>query len=218
MSRIARALRRIAGIACIATGLLCEAALADPENALTATTSLSASATASPVTTVSVPALPPPSQRRIPPLMAPGQVGGIALILLGLAFFVMEAQATTHGAFAVAGVLCVIAGFAFIFGYTTLALSLSWSAIGPLVLLTLGVLVWTLVTGIRGMNEKPMDELKGQLVFAHGPLTPHGGKVEVDGILWNAVSTVNVPDGGEVRILEVKGLTLHVEPTGGKRP
>ena len=167
-----------------------------------------------PSTPVPTPWIAPPPHSRNPMPFTPVMVGGIALIILGISFFWMEASATTHGAFAVAGILCVLAGLAFIFGYTTLAISISWSAVGPLLIAAIAAMTWSVYKGIKHMGETPIGDLRehaGRIVVAHGPLDP-AGKVELEGVLWNAVSTRPAPAGAKVRILGSEGLTLKVEP------
>lgn len=189
--------------------------LADEANRIaTGTTSGTAAVTATPaaVTTPSPWVPPPRPPMRIP--ITPAMAGGVALILIGISFLWAELNATTHGAFAVAGVLCLVAGAAFLLGYTTLAISISWSAVGPLLIAAIGALVWSFYKGVKAMEEPAVgdpNELVGRVVEASGALAPRG-KVFLDGSFWNAVSTKPVPDRARVRIVAVEGLTLHVEP------
>lgn len=173
-----------------------------------------AAATPGPSTPIPTPWIAPPPHSRTPLPFTPAMVGGFALILLGISFFWAEANATTHGAFAAAGVLCVVAGLAFIFGYTILAITISWSAVGPLVIAVIGAMIWTVYKGVKQMNDAPIGDLTehvGKVVQAAGALKP-SGKVVLEGNFWNAVSTKPVPDGAKVRIIGAEGLTLHVEP------
>ena len=163
---------------------------------------------------VSTPWIQPPPHSRYPPMLTPGMVGGLALLILGFSFFWAEAHATTHGAFAVAGVLSCIAGVAMIFGYTTLAISISWSVVGPLTIASLGLVVWTVYKGFQHMGDPGLGEMSehvGKIVKASGPLTP-AGKIFLEGSFWNARSTANVKDGANVRIVGADGLTFLVEP------
>src|SRR5688500_6583666 len=101
----------------------------DAQGNIVTPTPAAAVATIAPIAT---PWIQPPPHSRSPMPFTPAMVGGFALILLGISFFWAEAHATSHGTLAAAGILCVLAGLAFIFGYTILAITLSWSAIGPL--------------------------------------------------------------------------------------
>lgn len=175
-----------------------------------------AAATPGPSTPIPTPWIQPPPHSRTPMPFTPAMVGGLALMLLGFSFFWAEAHATTHGAFAIGGVLCVIAGLAFIFGYTLLAITISWSAVGPLVIAVVGAMIWTVYKGIKQMGDAAIGDLSehvGKIVLASGALKPEG-KVVLEGNFWNAISTKPVADGAKVRIIAADGLTLRVEPAG----
>lgn len=165
-------------------------------------------------TPIPTPWITPPPHSRTPAPFTPAMVGGFALILLGISFFWAEATATSHGALGAAGVLCVIAGLAFIFGYTLLAITISWSAVGPLVIAVIGAMTWTVYKSIQQRDDTPIGDHTdhiGKIVQAAGPLAP-AGRVILEGNFWNAISTAPVADGAKVRIIGADGLTLRVEP------
>lgn len=63
-------------------------------------------------------------------------------------------------------------------------------------------------------DAKPGSDLLGARAVADGPLTP-SGYVRVRGELWRAelsVANPSVAAGSSVRVREVRGLTLVVEP------
>jgi membrane-bound serine protease (ClpP class) len=60
-----------------------------------------------------------------------------------------------------------------------------------------------IMTGSTGM----LDEIG----TAYTPLAP-GGKVFIHGEYWNAISSAPVDAGARVRVKDVDGLTLRVEP------
>jgi membrane-bound serine protease (ClpP class) len=89
----------------------------------------------------------------------------------------------------------------------------AWTAFGvtlPFVLITMFLLTLVIraraakvVTGSAGM----IDEVG----VAHTPLTP-AGKVFIHGEFWSAVSSQAVEAGARVRVKDIQGLTLKVEP------
>lgn len=189
----------------------------DPQGNILSTTP-TATATPPGSTPAPTPWIQPPPHSRTPMPFTPAMVGGFALILLGISFFWAEAHATSHGVLAAAGVLCVLAGLAFIFGYTLLAITISWSAVGPLIVAVLGLMIWTVYKGIKQMDETPLGDLSehvGKIVKTSGALSPEG-KIELEGVYWNAISTRPVADGKRVRIIGAEGLTLRVEPADEK--
>lgn len=66
---------------------------------------------------------------------------------------------------------------------------------------------YRVTTGAEGMV--------GERAEAISPLDPEG-QVRLRGEIWNARSSAPVPDGGEVRIAAVDGLTLVVDPDPGR--
>jgi membrane-bound serine protease (ClpP class) len=65
---------------------------------------------------------------------------------------------------------------------------------------------YRVTTGAEGMVGKRAEAI--------GALDPEG-RVRLHGEIWNARSSAPVPDGGEVRIAAVDGLTLVVDPDSG---
>ena len=70
----------------------------------------------------------------------------------------------------------------------------------------------------RGSPDEPVDALVGQLCRTLGALAPRGaGQVELRGSAWAALNGTDraiAPDA-RCRVVQVNGLTLHVEPEGG---
>jgi membrane-bound serine protease (ClpP class) len=63
----------------------------------------------------------------------------------------------------------------------------------------------------RGKVQSGVEGLVGVAGIARTPLVPNG-KITVQGEIWNAVSSTDVPEGEPVIIRSVEGLTLRVEP------
>ena len=70
----------------------------------------------------------------------------------------------------------------------------------------------------RGSPDEPVDALVGQSCRTLGALVPRGaGQVELRGSAWAALNGTDraiAPDA-RCRVVQVNGLTLHVEPEGG---
>jgi membrane-bound serine protease (ClpP class) len=78
----------------------------------------------------------------------------------------------------------------------------------------IAIFLMTLV--LRAHKEKVMtgvEAMLGEIGIARTALAPEG-KVFVRGELWNAVARSDVAEGAKVRITNVDGLTLSVEPAG----
>ncbi|MGB9606534.1 MAG: NfeD family protein, partial [Bryobacteraceae bacterium] len=168
-----------------------------------------------------------------PGLIAPGVIGGI-LVLLGLSalsvlpinwvgvallalaviLFILEAKLATHGILAAGGTLSMVLGALLLIESplpemrirlsVAVGLALPFALITSfLVTLVVRARARKVATGTAGM----IDEI-GR---AYTDLKP-AGKVFVHGELWDAVSSEPVEAGKPVKVVEVNGLTLKVEP------
>ncbi len=170
-----------------------------------------------------------------PGVIAPGVIGGICLILalyamnflpinlagvflivLALAFFVLEAKAPSHGVLALGGVVSMFLGAIFLIRspLTPGGVSVGVALAGTLPFAVLAVVLMRLV--LRSRKWKSVTG-KEELIGAHGVAVarlPAGteGMVRVHGELWRAESSRPVQEGNTVRILRVEGLKLYVEP------
>lgn len=139
---------------------------------------------------------------------------GAALLLLALALFILEAKFATHGILAAGGAVSMFLGALLlvesplpelrIHPWTAFGLTLPFAIITTfLVSLVIRARANKVITGSSGM----IDEIG----VAHTPLAP-AGKVFVHGEFWSAVSSRPVEAGARVRVREIQGLTLQVEP------
>jgi membrane-bound serine protease (ClpP class) len=167
-----------------------------------------------------------------PGLIFPGVIGGImallglsslavlpinwigaALLILGAAFFILEAKFTSHGVLGVGGTVSMVLGALLLINgppevriHLTTALAVSI----PFALIT--IFLMTLVVRARA-NKAVMNEggLVDEVGEARTALAP-GGKVFVHGEYWDAVSATPIDEGASVRVVSVDGLKLRVEP------
>lgn len=139
---------------------------------------------------------------------------GVVLILLAIGLFVMEAYVTSHGVLAAGGVVAMVIGSLILIDSpwpdARIRLATSLSVTLPLAAITVILARFALtaqrrkaVTGEAGMIDS--------IGLAHTDLEPEG-KVMINGELWNARAPANIPRGSRVRVREVEGLTLLVEP------
>jgi membrane-bound serine protease (ClpP class) len=145
---------------------------------------------------------------------------GAALLVLALAFFVLEAKFASHGILGTGGAVAMTLGAVLLINgppevrihlATALAISLPFAVIT--------VFLTTLV--IRSQRGKRAGGgqagLINQIAEVRTALTP-AGKVFVNGEYWDAESTVAVDEGGQVRVVGVEGMKLRVEPAGSAAP
>ncbi|MDP9052824.1 MAG: nodulation protein NfeD [Acidobacteriota bacterium] len=168
-----------------------------------------------------------------PGLVAPGVVGailvllaltalsmfpidwlGAALMILGLAFFVLEAKFATHGVLTAGGAIALASGAVMLIDTNVAELRVRWTtAIGlaaPFALIT----SFLLSIAVRARRNKVVtgaEGMPGLTGIAAGKLNP-GGTVLVRGEYWNACASERVTPNQPVRVTGIDGLTLRVEP------
>jgi len=146
--------------------------------------------------------------------LLPTNYAALVLILAAFALFGLEAKFATHGVLGIGGIAALtIGGLLLVDGpipdmrvklWTSLAISL------PLGLITLFLM--TLV--VKARRKKTMlgpAGLVGEIGVARTPLAPEG-KIVIQGELWNAIASADVEPGQPVRVRDVDGLLLKVEP------
>jgi len=146
--------------------------------------------------------------------MLPVNYAGLALILLGIAFFVAEAFLPSYGALGIGGVA------AFAFGALLLIDSeLPGFGIPPSLIVIVTLVSAALVLAIAGMAAKarrrPVVSGTGRMIGALGEVIEFGGAegwAAVDGERWRVRAAQPLHVGQRVRIIRVDGLTLDVSP------
>jgi membrane-bound serine protease (ClpP class) len=143
----------------------------------------------------------------------PINFSGVALLLLALVLFALEAKFASHGILGGGGALAMVLGALLLIDgppelrirlSTALAVTLPFAAITIfLVSLVVRARAGKVITGAAGML--------GEIGVARTPLAP-SGKVFVRGEYWDAEATASVAEGARVRIVAVEGLKLKVEP------
>lgn len=139
--------------------------------------------------------------------------GGVALLGLAIALFVLEAKFTSHGMLGLGGAVAMVMGALLLIDgppamrirpATALAVTIPFAAITLfLVSLAIRARKRKVLTGVAGM----VNEV-GVAVTALAP----EGKVFVHGEYWDAASTQAVSPGVRIKVLAVDGMRLSVEP------
>ena len=148
----------------------------------------------------------------------PINYAGLALLLLAGVLWVLEIKIPSFGMLTLAGAISFCLGAMMLFRDADPALRASLNlivAIGITIgLVTLGLGRLALKAQFRRVatgSEGLLDELG--LVSA-GIDAGAPGKVRLHGEIWNAEADVAVAEGDRVRVVQVDGMTLRVEPVG----
>lgn len=144
----------------------------------------------------------------------PINVAGLALIGLALLLFIADIFTPTHGVLTVGGVISFLLGALMLFDRTP-GFRLSLAYIVPAALMTAAFFAFVVGAALRAQLKPAQTGREGMLgrtAEVVSPLGLGGGKVFVEGELWNAVSDSPIEPGRPVEIVAVDGLTLKVKP------
>jgi membrane-bound serine protease (ClpP class) len=143
----------------------------------------------------------------------PISFAGVALILLGIIFFILELKIISHGALGIAGVISIVIGSIMLIDDPSGVLSLSWKSIitvaASLGLFVFGVLAYAVKAQIAKVKTG-MEGLIGETGIAKTDIIGKG-KVSVHGELWNAKSAGPVKIGEEIIVTGVEKLVIEVK-------
>jgi membrane-bound serine protease (ClpP class) len=135
---------------------------------------------------------------------------------------VAEVFATSYGALALGGVICVVLGGLMLVESPAGFVGVSLNVLLPFAIAT-GLVTFVLVAGVmRAHRRRVATGAEGQLGaaavaeadFQPGP-AGHAGTVWMHGEHWHATSTQPVPRATRLEVVGRDGLTLRVRPIAG---
>jgi membrane-bound serine protease (ClpP class) len=144
----------------------------------------------------------------------PVNYAGILLIALAILFFIMEMKIASYGLLSIAGLVSLLLGSLMLFKGSSPGMRLSFSVLLPTVILVSGFFVVVASLVFRAQVSKPFSGSKGmvgEIGVVRKAIAPEG-KVFVHGELWNAKSNMPIEEAIKVRVVNVVGLMLEVEP------
>ena len=149
--------------------------------------------------------------------LLPINLAGVALILLAVAFFIIEAMTPVNGILATGGVIAMVLGIVILVDTDVPELQIGWVPAIAITLPFAAISVFLLQLAIRSFRLKVAtgtEAMVGEFGEARTALDPEG-TVFVHGELWNARSASAVSPGQKVRVVSVDGMKLEVEPRQG---
>lgn len=145
----------------------------------------------------------------------PVNVAGVALLVLAVILFALEAFTPTFGALTAGGALAFFLGALMLFDRDVPAFRLSLSLILPATILTSAFFVFVMGAGLRAQRlpvKVGRETFVGRTAEALTDIDAHTGRVFFEGEDWLAVSEQPIARGRPVEIVAVRGLTLTVKP------
>jgi membrane-bound serine protease (ClpP class) len=145
----------------------------------------------------------------------PVSVTGLLLVLFGASLIIAELFVTSFGVLGIGGAIALFFGSIMLTG-TVPGVRVGYEVIGPLVGSLVAIVLWLGRLGLRAQRQphaSGVERFVGEIGRARTTVTPEApGQIDVHGEIWRAVSRVPLDPGQPVRVTEVNGLTLVVEP------
>ncbi|MDZ4225146.1 MAG: nodulation protein NfeD, partial [bacterium] len=147
----------------------------------------------------------------------PPDYAGIILTVLGLLLFAAEVWVTSHGLFAIGGLVCLFFGALFLIDAPAEFLRVSLHVIVPTLIAStaiLGLLMTLVIRAQRSKAQTGSESLIGEIAIVDTDLNPTG-KVFVLGEIWDAEiddpKAGHIKKGDKVEILKIENLKLTVK-------
>ena len=138
---------------------------------------------------------------------------GVALLILSVALFVLEAKYTSHGILGIGATISMVLGAVLLINgppESRIHLSTALGVAIPFAAITM-FLVSIVVQARRNKVLTGATGMIGEIGTARTALEPEG-QVLVRGEYWDAIASNSIPEGARVRVSAMDGLKLRVEP------
>jgi len=140
---------------------------------------------------------------------------GLALILVGIAFMVGELFMPSFGVMGIGGVVAFVIGSTILIDTDVAAYQISLPLIITVTAVT-GLFVLALVTMAVRQRSRPVatgrEEMIGSEGYAAADFQNGSGPVHIHSEQWSARADTEIRSGQRVRVREMNGLILIVEP------
>ncbi len=146
--------------------------------------------------------------------LLPVNYAGVALILLGVGLMVGEAYQPSFGMLGIGGLIAFVIGSVILIDSEAPGFGINLSVIA--IFSITSALLFILVIGlILKSQRRPVVSGREQMLGDEGVVVADfdgRGTVAIHSERWSAVSEVPLKKGEQVRVTQMDGLTLHVEP------
>jgi membrane-bound serine protease (ClpP class) len=148
----------------------------------------------------------------------PVNTAGVLLILFGLGLLVLELKVPSFGVLGIGGTISLVIG-SIMMTREVPGVRVGLGVILPAALALAAIFIALGRLGFKAQRLRPetgLEAMLGEVGRTRTPVTADTpGHVDIHGEIWRAISRVPVPPGAPVRVVEVNGLTLVVEPVDG---
>jgi membrane-bound serine protease (ClpP class) len=147
----------------------------------------------------------------------PVNLGGLALLLLGIALMVAEHFTPGFGIAGFGGIVAFVLGALFLFdpNATDIPIRVSWQVVAGMAVLSAGFFIGVLGFANKA-RQRPVRTGAEQMIGSTGEVVSWGegeGRIQIHGEVWAARASRSLARGQKVRVVGRAGLMLAVEPS-----
>jgi len=149
----------------------------------------------------------------------PVNYAGLALVLLGLALMIAETFLPSFGVLGIGGIVAFVIGSVMLMDTEVPGFQVAWPLIGGIAAAA-GALLLLIITMLMRSRRRAVVSGPEEMVDAIGPVIDWSGlegRVRIHGEVWKARAKAALAPGRNVRVTEIDGLTLEVEPEEDER-
>ncbi len=151
--------------------------------------------------------------------LLPVNYAGLALILLGIAFMVVEAFVPAFGILGIGGIIAFVIGSVILLDTDVPGYAISWPVIAAVAATSGAFFMIVLAMAVKA-RARPVVSGPEELIGSYGRVAEwrgSAGRVRVHSETWNASASRPLKPGKRVRVSGREGLILIVEPADEKR-
>ena len=149
--------------------------------------------------------------------IVPVNVTGLLLILFGAGLLAAELMVPSVGVLGIGGTASLLVG-SIMLTRSVPGVTVSLGLVVPVAIATAAVMLFLGRLALQAQRQRPatgIETMVGQLGRARTSVSPDSvGQIDIHGEIWRALGSVPMEAGQPVRVREVNGLTLLVEPAG----
>jgi membrane-bound serine protease (ClpP class) len=146
----------------------------------------------------------------------PVNYAGVALIFFGVTLLVLELKITSFGLLGAGGVLSLLLGSMMLIDSPLPELQIGLRLVLPVTLATSAIILFLVRLGVKAQRMPAVTGSTGMIGEVGRALSSFDrggvGRVRAHGEIWTATAAEPVTEGDIVRITQVQGLLLTVEP------
>ena len=151
--------------------------------------------------------------------LLPINYAGMALILLGIVLMVAEALEPSFGVLGIGGVTSFVIGSIILMDTNAPGFGIDISVIITFAFISAVIFIFVVGMAVKARRRPVVSGLE-ELIGGEATVVndfDHKGTVTIHSESWQAVSDIPLHKNQQVKVTEVKGLTLQVEPLGSSK-